>query len=351
MTRAAGMGPLPELLEAQEGAGAVARVFAAEGLPMALIDERDYLMPLVSLAGLFERAARSTGNPVFGLEVGLSMAPGDYGAWVRHAAQAPSFGEATARLARGIVLHQRGGTIRVTPRPGGRIAWEYRHLALGGAALVQHPDHVVPVMIRFARGYLGPDWVPDWIEVGYPRPPEAAAREDATQAPWVFGASAVALVMPAAALSVRQPLREQAGADAARIRAAEVLAEIRLREAEGPSVQIGAVIALRLLDGQTDIDGAARLLGLGPRTLQRHLREEGLSYRALLDRIRMARARALIEQTDSPLTQIALDVGYSELAHFTRAFRRRFGRPPSAHRGAPAARSAAAHAAPEPASR
>lgn len=89
------------------------------------------------------------------------------------------------------------------------------------------------------------------------------------------------------------------------------------------------------MDRQTDIDGTARLAGLGRRSLQRQLEDAGLTYSGLLERVRMARARALVEDSPAPLAEIGFDVGYSDPAHFSRAFRRHFGVAPSALRRSP----------------
>jgi len=49
-------------------------------------------------------------------------------------------------------------------------------------------------------------------------------------------------------------------------------------------------------------------------------------------RIRLERARELLETTDRGVTDICLDVGYESLASFTIAFRAQFGAPPQRYR-------------------
>ena len=331
MTYATGMGPMPTLLAEQEGRRAVKRVFDAEGIPLALIDNRDHQMPLASLAGLFLRAARATGSARFGLDVGLVMMPGEYGLWARYAMQGATLGDAIGRVARCLGVHQSGTQMRIARRPGGLVAWEYRHPGVSAPAFRHHTDHVVPVMTRFAQGFLGPDWRPLRIEVGYPAPERPADLEDATGVPWVFGRPAQAIVLPAAALLARRP--SAPGREPERLLSASDLTIRRCLAAEGtPARQIRAIVSLRLLDGLSDIDGAAQMLRMGRRTLQRHLAEEGLGYRALLNEVRMERARSLIEETDVPLKRICFQLGYTDPAHFARAFVRQFGHPPSALR-------------------
>ncbi len=53
-----------------------------------------------------------------------------------------------------------------------------------------------------------------------------------------------------------------------------------------------------------------------------------------LQRRRLERAMALLRQTDRPVTEICLDVGFQSLGTFSRTFRRVLGMSPSAYRAA-----------------
>ena len=61
-------------------------------------------------------------------------------------------------------------------------------------------------------------------------------------------------------------------------------------------------------------------LRLHPRTLQRRLAGEGVTFAALLDRERRAQAARLLTQPDLQLGQVAGLLGYSEQSAFNRAF-------------------------------
>jgi AraC-like DNA-binding protein len=102
-----------------------------------------------------------------------------------------------------------------------------------------------------------------------------------------------------------------------------------------PSNRVDAIrelIKLRLMDSTVDIDGAARLLRIGARTLQRQLAQENRTYRDLVEQTRMGRALDLIRETSQSITSIALALGYGDVASFTRAFQRWTGFPPSHYR-------------------
>lgn len=327
MTTATGLGPLPDLLEAAGGSRAVGRAFASVGLSLAVLEDRSLRIPLPAMIDLFDQAARLAGDARFGLEVGQAMPPGDYGLWVRYAMQSHTLLGALARLRRCIVMHQVGGTLLVIPRSTDHVVWEYRNCLHSRSSALQHNDHVLPVMIRVVRAYCGPDWTPAWIESAAPDPGDRSRREEAMSAPWRFergGGSGIALQTAALAARRRGP-----APPGAPLTSAEVAAEIRERASERAGARFAAIVALRLLDQETDIDGAARIAGIGRRSLQRLLEDDGITYRALLNNVRMERARALMSETELPLTQIGHTLGYSDQAHFTRAFRRHFGAAPS----------------------
>ena len=78
-----------------------------------------------------------------------------------------------------------------------------------------------------------------------------------------------------------------------------------------------------------DLESAATRLGLSSRTLQRQLRELGTSFRDELTTARLKEAEARMLDSEAPLTAIALDAGFSTLAHFSAAFRKVHGTSPS----------------------
>lgn len=80
------------------------------------------------------------------------------------------------------------------------------------------------------------------------------------------------------------------------------------------------------------LDTAAEIVGIRPRTLQRRLSQSGLSYQAIIDQTRFEVAAELIKETNLKLTDIALELGYSDAGHFTRAFRRWAGMTPKEYR-------------------
>ena len=74
--------------------------------------------------------------------------------------------------------------------------------------------------------------------------------------------------------------------------------------------------------------------GMSPRTFQRQLKEEGASFSDLLADVRRSETLKRLTERNLTIAAIATDLGYSDQAAFTRAFRRWTGVPPSWFRAA-----------------
>ncbi|MGY6536375.1 MAG: GlxA family transcriptional regulator [Pararhodobacter sp.] len=92
------------------------------------------------------------------------------------------------------------------------------------------------------------------------------------------------------------------------------------------------MIGDRLGEGR-DCAGLARALGLSLRQLQRRFQAaQGQSLDAAWREAQFARAHQLVQQTGLSLTEISVTVGFGSLEAFSRAYRDRFGIPPSRDR-------------------
>jgi len=95
---------------------------------------------------------------------------------------------------------------------------------------------------------------------------------------------------------------------------------------------VGQVIASLLRAGPPDIRRIADVVGMSTRTLQRRLAGVRIRYRDLLAQVRSDMAMRLLEEPAIRCVDIALDLGYSDHAHFVRAFRAWTGTTPGKFR-------------------
>jgi AraC-like DNA-binding protein len=94
-----------------------------------------------------------------------------------------------------------------------------------------------------------------------------------------------------------------------------------------------------LAERDTTLVSLAERLGVSPRTVQRRLREAGLSHRTLVRGLRLELARNALDGPRLSQQQIARTLGYSGAGAFHRAFKRWSGiTPGEARAGKPALR-------------
>ncbi|MFI4930119.1 MAG: AraC family transcriptional regulator ligand-binding domain-containing protein [Burkholderiales bacterium] len=103
----------------------------------------------------------------------------------------------------------------------------------------------------------------------------------------------------------------------------------------------GDYVTMMLREVQGDLitlDDLARHVRLSARTIDRYLKKEGLQFRDLAQQVRFERACTLLAEPSATVAQVALRLGFSDAANFSRAFRRVFGMAPGEYqkRGASA---------------
>ena len=100
----------------------------------------------------------------------------------------------------------------------------------------------------------------------------------------------------------------------------------------GETQELGGVvqqIVTRLLPhGYPDVKSVAGMVRVSARTLQRRLSDEGLTFADVVARTRCDVAQRMLDDPARKVIDVALDLGYSDHAHFTRAFVRWTGLSP-----------------------
>ena len=77
----------------------------------------------------------------------------------------------------------------------------------------------------------------------------------------------------------------------------------------------------------------ARYMGMSDDYLTYCFRQElGITPIAYLNRYRVIQAKRLLKETSKSITEIALDVGFSDSGYFSRVFRKEVGMSPDAYR-------------------
>ena len=105
-----------------------------------------------------------------------------------------------------------------------------------------------------------------------------------------------------------------------------------LMNEEGLERSVRRAVASVLSEGVPTLSSIASELGIGSRTLQRRLTEQGHSFQSVVDAARHDLAKRLLSETEYSLAEIAFLTGFSEQSGFTRAFKRWAGQTPRSYR-------------------
>lgn len=264
-----------------------------------------------------------------GLRLGGEAQPHQLSVASFAALHSPDLGDALGRLARykrlccpeEISVEVDGGEARV------RAEWTRAEEAAPRLLV----DGTFASMLALARRGTGREVVPLRVELARRRADEPLLRRHfGCEA--VFDAPADLLVFDARSLAEPFVTRNE-----------ELLAVMTpgleaALEASGPSRSladdVAAALGRRMRGERPSVDKVARALGLGARTLQRRLGEEGTSFQAVLDGVRRRSARRFLAETDLDPGEVAFLLGFEELNSFARAFRAWEGTTPARWRRA-----------------
>lgn len=200
------------------------------------------------------------------------------------------------------------------------------------------PDHpafstieqfMVALMVRWTRYGAGPKWNPARVNLRSASVPQEEIRRLAGDAVVKCGQAVTSIAFPSrqfSGLMERFPEKGSAVWTRHRKRLA------RWNEAEDLAGSLRVVLPAYLPDGSPNIEQAARLIGTSVRTLQRRLKEQGISYSQLLEDLRHDLAIYLLRDRSRRVAEIGRELGYRDAAIFTRSFRRWTGLTPSQYR-------------------
>jgi AraC-like DNA-binding protein len=88
----------------------------------------------------------------------------------------------------------------------------------------------------------------------------------------------------------------------------------------------------KLPDGEFTQDNVARQLAMSPRSLQRGLHSEGISFKELLEQTRKELAMNYMTEPDLSLVEVCFLLGFTDQSNFTKAFKRWTGKTPGIYR-------------------
>lgn len=316
-------GTLVRALDAQGLDGAA--LARAAGIDPATLRDVEARVPREALTRLWRRAVEATGDPCFGLTAARYAAPTSFHALGYAVMASTTLHEALER----IIRYRRliGDVVRLDLQPAGdcdRFVIDVS--ASPGAVPVEAVDAFAATLVRQARLLrTDRDFNPTAVSLQRPEPADVAPFHRLFRAPIAFSQPLNWLEFRRTDLEARLPA---ANAELARQNDQAVLRYLARLDTAAVSSRVQHALLEMLPSGAPTKQSVARRLAMSPRNLQRHLADEGTSFKTLLNESRATLACHYIAQGGITVTEIAFVLGFADVSAFSRAFKRWTGLSP-----------------------
>ena len=306
-----------------------AALVAQSGIDAAALDDPDNRIPLDAYKALMRAAKAMTGDDALALHLGATQDFKEISVVGLICYAAPTMGEALmelnryARLAAEVDFPAEGGRFQVLPRDGALWLVDTR------SGPEDFPEMTESTWSRFisetARHFPEAPFAKA-VHVPHAQPAYADVYAEVLKVPVSFSAPQNAIEIDASWLSLplHNPNRYVFGVLSEH--ADRLLAD--LQTARSVRAQVEAYLIPVLHKGDVGMAQLARDLGLSRPTLYRRLREEGVTYEALVDDLRRRMAMHYLDGGKTSVSETAYLVGFSDPSSFSRAFKRWTGASP-----------------------
>ena len=282
------------------------------------------VMSAVTMLSFAERAALDTGIFDLGFFAG-SVPVQEYGEFGQHVAGAPNLYSAIKTFCNEVSNECSAAGYYLTH--DGISAW-FCHSPIQGTPVLQlqHELYALMIMTQVIQLALGPGWRPRKIRIQSGSEADLLGNEFLRNINIEFNARVTGVEFPVRAFT--KPLKTSPttmlnarNSDPARNLSTEPLEALYslisgfMESSINPSIEV-----------------AAEASGVSIRTLQRYLKSQSTSYSKLLDQVRLDVAMKLLADPKNSITDVTTELGYANIAHFSRAFKRLAGISPRSYR-------------------
>jgi len=306
----------------------VEKLLLRSHLPLELLENGDGLISAYSLWRFAEDAALSTGILDLGYYAGFALVEthGDFGSNVVHA---PSLHAAIHTFCSEARAEYSEADFYLAY--DGASSWFCRGPIEGTPAQQQQIElYLIILMLQTIQLVLGAKWHPKTIRLQSTNENDLVNNEFFLNSSIEFSSTVTAIEIPI--LSLATPMLMAKSNATVSKDSYQVIAVSDLTTSD-PLATLRQLISNQVRQTNSlNIDMAADLAGVSVRKLQRFLQQKGTTYSNLIDQARYNLAVPSLNDTSLSITEIAYQLGYADLAHFSRSFRRFTGMSPSTYR-------------------
>ncbi len=300
----------------------------AAGLDPELMDDPNARYPVTVTTRLWQLAVQASGDPALGLRVSRFVSPTTFHALGYALVASGSLREVFERIVRYHPVVSDALSLSFN-RVGDRYEFRFRVPEGVPMPVNEAMDAFAAIYVRTCRNRLGRHYAPLAVHLMRPSPTDPKPWHDVFRSPLYFGALENLLEFDCADfdshLDDASPESTELN-ETVRNRALEQLSPLTWER------KVRGAIEIHLPEGEPSAECIAHHLHLSPRSLQRHLADEGCSYDLLLNECRQNLALLHMRDHDTTLSEIAYLLGFPDASSFSRAFKRWTGLTPGQYR-------------------
>lgn len=292
-------------------------LLAQEGLTPSVLRSEDLKVPYESFIRILTLAAEEANFPLFALALSQRHGIETLGPLGLLASQCPTLADSLETIQKYVHFHAQGIQLAITS--------EEKETRFAFSSSMECNIDLTPLMelgigrsFNVLRSLLPAGCCPSRIHFHHQPQASVADYEALFGIEVRFGQSDNSVVFPSAYLTLPPP----PASDKVRDYFETFLAHAGRNQESPLKHQVMKLIRELIPTGDANASSVASLLGIHTRALQRELNAVDTDFRSLLEEVRYDLARELLTHPGVSLTDLALQLGYSELSAFSRAFKR-----------------------------
>ena len=292
-----------------------------------VMDSPDRRVPYKTMDLLRAKAVALSGDPCFGLKIGCGWHPSHHGALGYAWLASSTLRNALQRLSRYVYVISNAGFIDLEENNEGlSITFNVKERSIDNAAA---EDVILAQLITMCRANFGEEFNPDSVSFTYSKPACSGSHYALFRCPVEFGAPNLRLTLSLEAVNKRL---KTSNPELANLHDQFMIKYLAHQDGASVTQRVQSTIMKLLPSGNVSDAVVANELYTSGRTLQRQLKEEGTTFKTILNEVRKELTEKYIYDESLSLSEISFLLGFSEISSFSRAFKRWTGYPPSAYR-------------------
>lgn len=307
------------------------QVLIRAGLNPAHLNDSNARYSFPAVTHLWKMAAKMSGDPCFGFKAASYLHPTTLHALGYTFLASETLGDALQRAARYVRITNTALTAVFEKTDiGYRLKYDLSKEWRGIQPADEAVDATVAVAIDMCRSCYGAELNPILLEVSRPKIPECTKQyAEMFKSPIHYSTNHIAIYFNEADITRRLP---STNAELVRANEKIIVDYLARLDKNNITTQVKSILLELLPSGNFTEDSILQHLHLSQRTLQRKLKDEGTTFKELLDETRKELAKEYVNDSSLSLSEITYLLGFSEQSNFTRAFKRWQGQSPSVYR-------------------